>query len=153
MKKHLYKWAYLVLAILVISLMSLFAKSKINTKPNINIDFDAWIGGNDFKEINYTDLKTDSFQQLAKRAYGQLLQTQTNNGQLIMNLSDANQLGSDFYNSNENLLKLKLKDFGFEIKKDDKNGTVQSIFTIKDGNFVSVPNDVLIKMMYKAYNK
>lgn len=153
MKKHLYKIVYMLIALLIIVLMSWFASSKINTQPKLDIDIKGMIGGRNFSEINYTDIKTDSFQNLAQKAYGTLLSSQVIDGKLLMSLENTNQLGSDFYNSNENLLQIKLAEFGFEIQKDEQTGSVQGVFIIKDGNFVSIPNDVLIKMMYKVYNK
>lgn len=151
-QRHAYKIAYLGIGILLIALMTMFARSKINTKPSLDFNFPS-LTGSDFSEINMTDLYTDSFIALAKNAYGGLLETSQDNGILRLKLSHPNALGSDLYNNNEKLLKYEMKDFGFEIKQEANAGSTSAQFVINKGNFVAVPNDVLMPMMYKAYNK
>lgn len=153
MKKHAYQFAYVVIGVIIITAMTLFAKSKINTKPDININFEDFINRDEFTEFNATDIKADSFMVLAQKAYGTLLQADKQAGTVTMKLDNTNKLGSDFYNNNDKLLGYQKDDFGFDIKNDAKSGTVNATFVISEGTFVTVPNDVLIKMMYKAYNK
>lgn len=151
-RKHAYKLAYLGIAVLLILLMTVFARSTINTKPSLDFSFPNLIGS-DFSEDNMTELYTDSFLSLAKKAYGGLLESTAANGVLYLKLNHPNALGSDLYNNNEQLLKFKIKDFGFEIKQEANAGSTSAQFVINEGNFVTVPNDVLMPMMYKAYNK
>lgn len=153
MKKHAYQFAYIVIGVIVVIAMTLFARSKINTKPDISIHFENFINRDEFTEFNATDIKADSFMVLAQKAYGSLLQASKQGGILSMKLDNTNKLGSDFYNNNDKLLGYQKDDFGFDIKNDAKSGTVNATFVISEGTFVTVPNDVLIKMMYKAYNK
>lgn len=152
MRRDTYKYAYVGIAIIIIILMSLFAQSRINTKPNIDIQLPNIIG-TDFSEINMTDIYADTLINLAKIAYQNLIQTNIDSDTLYIRLQNPNALGSDLFNNNDKLLGFKLKDYGFEFSHDVTNGTTTAKFLINKGNFVSVPNDVLMQIMYKAYNK
>lgn len=151
MKKKLFKITYILLAIIVVAVLYFVAQSKIISTPNI--DFSNIIPDKEISEFNITDIKTDSFTALAGKAYGTLLKMQKNGSVLELTLDNTNKLGSDFYNSNQNLLKFKRIDYGFEIKNDEQTGTIVAQFDIKNDSYVPVPNDILLKMMYKAYNK
>lgn len=118
--------------------------TKRSFQPNLKLDLQL---GSNFDVRHVTAIRRDSFMALATRAYGSLLSTTTHGDTLIMTLSNANQLGKDFYNSNHPLLKMKLKDAGFEIKENE--AAVTGYFLNKN-NSVQVPNDVLVKMMDKT---
>lgn len=151
MKKNLYKWVYVLLAAGIALAAMMLAKSKVIETPDITLP--AIMGDNSFAGYNATKLHADSFSALAKRAYGDLIAINKTGRDIKMTLTQTNQLSGDFYNNNDKLLKYKKEDYGFDIKTNKENSTVTAAFELQQGNSVTVPNDVLIKMMYKAYNK
>lgn len=149
MKKHLYKWVYIALAAIVMMVIIFFAKTKIETPK---IDMSLFSNDGKFSAIHYNRFKVDSFKTLAQKAYAGLISISEKGDLLEMTLDNTNQLASDYYNNNDALLQFNLKNNPFEIKLDEQTRTVTASYKIID-KAVTVPNDVIMKMMYKTYNK
>lgn len=153
MKIKSYIWVYLtisiVIAILAISVIRLQLRVP-DIISDINIEE---VIAPEYGESHYNILIVDTFIDLNKKAYGELINIEKNHSELTVTLQNTNKLGSDYYNNNENLQKLKLLENGFEVVNDEKNNIIIAKFAIYKSNFVNVPNDVLISLMYKIYNK
>lgn len=124
-----------------------FAGKKGNTKEQVIASEP------DFGKNNYNVMKRDSFVALTNIAYSNFATFSNSDGNLILDIKNANQLARDFFNGNDSLLQFELGDYGFEIKYDAAMQSVHAVFEIDKQNGVNVPNDVLIKLMDKAYNR
>lgn len=153
MKIKNYTIVYLISAI-IIAISSIFVIKMQMRLPDaiadINLDD---ITTTSYQDIHQNAIILDTFIDLNKKSYGELIDINVQNNQLEVTLKSTNQLGTDYYNNNKNLLELKLLEHGFEIFNDEKNNIIIAKFLIHKGNFVNVPNDVIMSLMYKAYNK
>jgi len=153
MKIKSYIWVYLTIAIVIAILAISVIRLQLRV-PDIISDINIEeVIAPEYGESHYNILIVDTFIDLNKQAYGELINIEKNHFELTVTLQNTNKLGSDYYNNNENLQKLKLLENGFEVVNDEKNNIIIAKFAIYKSNFVNVPNDVLISLMYKIYNK
>ena len=153
MKIKSYIWVYLTIAIVIAILAISVIRLQLRV-PDIISDINIEeVIAPEYGESHYNILIVDTFIDLNKQAYGELINIEKNHFELTVTLQNTNKLGSDYYNNNENLQKLKLLENVFEVVNDEKNNIIIAKFAIYKSNFVNVPNDVLISLMYKIYNK
>jgi hypothetical protein len=124
-------------------------KAKPNAKPTEQI---ATVTNSEFTKNNANKMVVDTFKYLVTKAYAGFSSFTQTNGILNLSIKGAGALTKDFYNGNENLLKWKLKDYGFEIVYLPMQNSIEAKFAITD-NGVVVPNDVVIKLASKTYKK
>lgn len=153
MKIKPYILIYIIAAIIVATVSIIIVKIQFRIPESI-INFNVeTITGETYSEHHYNTLILDTFIQLNKKAYGELITINQTNGELIVSLKNTNKLGTDYYNNNSQLTSLKYIENGFEVINDEKNNIVTAKFMIQKNQFVNVPNDVIISLMYKVYNK
>ena len=153
MKIKSYILVYIIAAVVIV-VAAIFLLKAYKGVPDAITE----INFNEITESDYTDahhnaIMVDSFIELNKKAYGDLISINKGSRELEISLNNTNKLGTDYYNNNDNLLALKLMEHGFEVINDEKNNIIMAKFYIHKSNFVNVPNDVMISLMYKAYNK
>ena len=105
-----------------------------------------------FGKAHYNMIIVDTFVSLLQKSYGQHINVIQGDKQLQVGLSFAGAITADFYNGNDNLLKLDKDAFGFEISRDKTSNTIEATFVISNGA-VPVPNDVMIQLLNKSYNR
>lgn len=153
MKIKPYILIYIIAAIIVATASIIIVKIQFRIPESI-INFNVeTITGETYSEHHYNTLILDTFIQLNKKAYGELITIDQTDGELIVSLKNTNKLGTDYYNNNSQLTSLKYIENGFEVINDEKNNIVTAKFMIQKNQFVNVPNDVIISLMYKVYNK
>lgn len=153
MKIKPYILIYIIAAIIVATASIIIVKIQFRIPESI-INFNVeTITGESYSEHHYNTLILDTFIQLNKKAYGELITINQTDGELIVSLKNTNKLGTDYYNNNSQLTSLKYIENGFEVINDEKNNIVTAKFMIQKNQFVNVPNDVIISLMYKVYNK
>ncbi len=140
------KWQliFTALAIVIAGAMYLVFAGSRNAAVEQTVEPPAPFGSN-----NYNVMKTDTFVALVNRAYGSFITQKTENGILALDIN-ANELTKDFFNGNDALLKFKLGDHGFELTYNPEAHSLKARFKINEQNGVTVPNDVLIKLMDKT---
>ncbi len=110
------------------------------------------IPNSSFNNEHYNLIYLDTFIHLLEQAYGNSISTHLQTNELQVTLKNAGIVAKDFYNGNDNILKQQYDDFGFEITYQENSNTLLAKFKIDKGA-VPVPNDVLIKLIDKNYNK
>ncbi|HTO14511.1 MAG TPA: hypothetical protein VLZ83_02020 [Edaphocola sp.] len=96
-------------------------------------------------------MKVDTFIKLVSKAYHPNVTTGFGNNLFTIEIKNANQTAKDFINGNEALLKSKIQNEHFEIAYDKFNNNITGLFKMKD-SVITVPNDVLIQLVYKNFN-
>jgi hypothetical protein len=147
MKKNLSSILFIAIAIVVAGIMYfIFTKQKTISNEKIDVKTST-----NFEKTNANLVKVDTFEMLVHKAYGAMAIVSKADGNLQVNMTEANQITKDFFNGNDALLKCKMDENDFEIKYSESPKSMNARFKIKDGG-VNVPNDVMIKMMDKIYN-
>jgi hypothetical protein len=95
------------------------------------------------------NVDADSFIALMNKAYGSLLSINKQGRQLQLVSNSANQVSADIFNGADQLLGNHEKE-GFTINFNNQTNQTTASFAL-DGNFASIPSDVLIAAMNKAY--
>lgn len=144
-----YKIIILIFALLLVVGSLVYTKysiSRTEVKQVTNI-YNKEFGNEHFQYII-----VDTFVALLQKSYGSNITVQTNNNQVNATLSNAGVITKDFFNSNDKILALKKSDFGFSINYDKAANKIEASFNMVNGA-VPVPNDVMIKLVDKTYNK
>lgn len=153
MKLKPYIIIYIIAAIIIAIASIFFVKMQLRIPESISNFNVEKITGETYNDYHYNTLLLDTFIQLNKKAYGELATINQQGDELIMSLKHTNKLGTDYYNNNANITSLKFVENGFEIINDEQNNIVTAKFKIQKNQYVNVPNDVIISLMYKVYNK
>ncbi|WP_118974325.1 hypothetical protein [Taibaiella koreensis] len=103
-----------------------------------------------FSSNSYNTMKTDTFAALVTRAYGSDADIRQENGVLTLELKNSGEQGRDFFNANEALLRFRLSQHGFELQYQQGSPLLTARFKINEQNGVTIPNDVLIRLMDKT---
>lgn len=143
-----YKLFILVATIGLIIGALLWVKYTVNRKEIIQV---SNIANKEFNEEHFNYIVLDTFVTLLKNAYGTNINTTIEDSKLKVRLINAGAVTQDFYNGNNKILNLGLRDYGFKIKYDNKENKIEAIFAIKNES-VPVPNDVMIKLLDKNFN-
>jgi isocitrate dehydrogenase kinase/phosphatase len=106
----------------------------------------------EFNEAYCNTMITDTFSKLVLSAYPSFATVTKRNNVLHVSIKGAGALTQDFYNGNDNLLKYSLDDFGFDIKYLKESKSIEADFKLLQ-NGVTVPNDVLLRLAAKTYQK
>jgi hypothetical protein len=120
-----------------------------------SIDTDTLIS--EVKQTNFSKddanvVIADTFMMLVNKAYNGLATVVKNGDAVLVSMTDANKVTKDFFNGNDALLKCNIKEHGFEIKYIAEKNKLDAQFSLMQ-NTVTVPNDVLIKIVDKLDNK
>lgn len=110
------------------------------------------VSNTEFNREHFNYIVTDTFISLLQKAYGSNITVATEQNNLKVVLSNAGVLTKDFFNGNDKILAHGLKDFGFKIDYNKNDNKIDATFAIRDGA-VPVPNDVMIKLVDKTYNR
>jgi hypothetical protein len=149
MKRINSKFALLTIAVLIVALLSFWVRYDMrhqtaDTEKQLIKDAS-------FGKENLSWMKVDTFIQLITQAYHPNASTSQGREELVVQIQNANAEAQDFYNGNKALLDCSFRRDNFEIIFDKHNNNVSGRFKLKDG-LVAVPNDVLIKAIYKTKN-
>ncbi len=102
-------------------------------------------------DVSYCNtVVVDTFIQLVQKAYPSFATISKQHNNVQVSIQGAGALTQDFYNGNDNLLKLKIDDYGFEIKYNPNTKSIIANFKLEN-NGVTVPNDVLLRLASKTY--
>jgi len=137
----------IIALVLAITMVFIFSGSK-NAAPEQAIVSEPSFGSN-----NFCVMKKDTFTALVGKAYGSLAIVTWDGQRLYIDLKNTGQSARDFFNGNDLLLKHHINDSGFEINYDREKQAVHAAFKVDARNAVNVPDDILIKLMEKSYNK
>jgi len=107
----------------------------------------------EFGTYNYNVMKKDTFVSLIAKAYGNAAVINYKEQVLYVDIKKTGDSISDFFNGNNELLHYRLSDFGFEIGYSREEQVVHAAFEISAGGGIHVPNDVLIRLIGKTYNR
>ncbi|HRP89896.1 MAG TPA: hypothetical protein PKX92_07640 [Edaphocola sp.] len=119
---------------------------------NLEIEKENIIAKNEEFGLEHANLmKVDTFIKLINKAYHPNVTTSFGSNLFTLQIKNANQAAQDFFNGNEALLKSKIQDKNFEIRYDKFNNNITGLFKMTD-SLITVPNDVLIQLVYKNYN-
>jgi hypothetical protein len=135
---------YLLLCIGISVIVFLFfhASKEVSVPKKMPIDK---VMAKGFTSSNYTIIRVDTFLNVIRIVYKDLAIIDSTSNSITLTINDINQQAYSFYNGNENLLKFKLNDFGFEISNDTRSKKLNIQFEIHD-NGINVPNDVMIQL-------
>jgi hypothetical protein len=147
MKKNISSFIYFgIAAVIAAASYFIFCTNKSVASSNVEK-----VEQNLFEKDNANQMKVDTFVMLVNKAYGPLATIAKTSSQLNISMTQANQVTKDFFNGNDALLKCNLAKDGFLIQYNETNKSLQAQFVIKNGA-VTVPNDVLIKLLDKTEN-
>lgn len=149
MKNQSYKIFILLLAILMIVGSLLWTKFSINRKEEQVV---TNVQNEQFNQQHFNYIYLDTFVQLLNQAYPGIIQTKIVQNKLFVILENAGAITKDFFNGNDKLLAVSEQDYGFMIDYKQQANKIEATFVIKD-QAVPVPNDVLVKLIDKNYNK
>lgn len=149
MKKNNSKIIIIIIALLIVALLSFWVKYDMqhqtaDTEKELIKDAS-------FGKENLSWMRVDTFIQLITQAYHPNASTTIGKEELVVQVNNANAEAQDFYNGNKALLECSFRKDNFEIIFDKNNNNVSGRFKINNG-LVAVPNDVLIKAIYKTQN-
>lgn len=144
-----YKIILIFIAIILVAASIMWSRLSINRTDQ---EIVTNIANEAFNEQHYNFIITDTFINLLNKAYPGIVTTTKQNNELRVTLLGAGAVTKDFFNGNDNILKLDKSDFGFEIKYLQQENKIDATFVLNQ-NSVPVPNDVMIKLIDKTYNK
>jgi hypothetical protein len=144
-----YKFAIILASLILIIGTYVWGKISINRNKSEVVEN---ISNTNFNAEHYNYIYVDTFVELLQKAYGQQVNTVMHTNELKVNIEGAGIVTKDFYNGNDALLDINYDDFGFKFDYNKNTNALQALFRIKDGA-IPVPNDVMIKIIDKTYNK
>lgn len=148
MKNNNYKIFLILLSLLMVGGSILWTSFRID-RENENVVTN--IQNESFNQQHYNYIVLDTFVHLLKQAYPTATTNQVQN-KLFVIIENSGALTKDFFNGNDKILDLTENDYGFNIAYKSAANKVEATFMIKN-NAVPVPNDVMIKLVDKNYNK
>ncbi len=148
-KSATHKIIILLITVGIIVAGMLWVKYTVNRKEIKQV---SNIANAEFNEEHFNYIIVDTFVNLLRNAYGESITSTIEKDKLKVQMTNAGAVTRDFYNGNDKILDLGLSDYGFKIKFDKNENKIDATFVIKN-EAVPVPNDVMIKLLDKNFNK